>query len=228
MEERARGNSHGTTGQSTTEGLPQQAAQVKDQVQQAAVGLKEQVAEQATTRLEDQKSVASDGINTFAQAIRKTGEQLRGQEQDGVAQYVDRAAGQLEQFAGYLSKRDLMELARDTEQFARREPALFLGGAFALGLVAARFLKSSGQAAQPTQPSANDWRGQSEWYGQQPALPAGRPQASASPSIPATYPRASTGLAGSASISSNDVIVGGPPITDALVGGPPIERKREF
>jgi hypothetical protein len=35
----------------------------------------------------------------------------------------------------------------EAEDFARRQPALFLGGAFALGLLGARFLKSSGQQA---------------------------------------------------------------------------------
>ena len=33
-----------------------------------------------------------------------------------------------------------------TERFARREPLFFLGGAFVVGLLAARFLKSSERA----------------------------------------------------------------------------------
>jgi hypothetical protein len=41
------------------------------------------------------------------------------------------------------------ELIGDVEQFARRSPALFLGGAFALGVLAARFVKSSSAAANP-------------------------------------------------------------------------------
>ena len=31
----------------------------------------------------------------------------------------------------------------DVKDFARKNPAIFLGGAFAMGIVAARFLKSS-------------------------------------------------------------------------------------
>ena len=34
-------------------------------------------------------------------------------------------------------------MQRGVESFARREPLLFIGGAFALGMVAARFLKAS-------------------------------------------------------------------------------------
>lgn len=39
------------------------------------------------------------------------------------------------------------ELAADVEGFTRRQPALFMGGAFVLGLTTARFLKSSREAA---------------------------------------------------------------------------------
>ena len=40
-------------------------------------------------------------------------------------------------------KRDLTELMDDVNRFARRQPALFVGAAFAAGALAARFLKSS-------------------------------------------------------------------------------------
>lgn len=180
-------------------GMQEQATEVKEQVQQAAMGLKAQVTEQATGRLEEQKSAASEGLNTVAQAIRQTGSHLRGQQQEGVAQYVDRAAEQIEQFAGYLGGRDLRQLTRDIESFARREPALFLGGALTLGLLAGRFLKSSG-----TNGGADEmnWRGQSEWYGRpasggmpytgysssRPALtaPTGRPLTGTGGSMPGT------------------------------------------
>jgi hypothetical protein len=36
-------------------------------------------------------------------------------------------------------------MVRNVEDFARRQPALFIGGAFMLGLLGARFLKSSAQ-----------------------------------------------------------------------------------
>jgi hypothetical protein len=216
----------GSTGATpgATSPVAQQATEAKEQVQQAATGLKDTVAEQATTRLEGQKSTAVEGLGTVARAIRGTGDQLRDQEQGGIARYVDRAADQLEQFAGYLSGHNLRELVRDAEQFARREPALFLGGAFTLGLFAARFLKSSGQA---TRPAATEWRGQIEWYGQPTALPSGNPRIATPPALPSTYPGTGTGLVARASLVDADVIVGGPPLPDdVIVGGPPIDRHR--
>jgi hypothetical protein len=68
---------------------------------------------------------------------------LQEQEQDSVARYVNQAAEQTERLSEYLSERDANELVREVEDFARNRPAVFLGGAFAIGIAAARFLKSS-------------------------------------------------------------------------------------
>src|SRR4051812_31144982 len=110
MTEQSRGNASGVRATGTTGagmgGVQEQATEVKEQLQQTAMGIKAQVTEQATGRLEEQKSAASEGLSTVAQAIRQTGEHLRDQQQEGVAQYVDRAAEQIEQFAGYLGGRD--------------------------------------------------------------------------------------------------------------------------
>jgi hypothetical protein len=46
-------------------------------------------------------------------------------------------------FSDQLRQKDVRELMSDVERFAQRQPTLFLGGAFALGLLGARFLKSS-------------------------------------------------------------------------------------
>jgi hypothetical protein len=62
-----------------------------------------------------------------------------------LAQYVDRGAEQIEQFGGYLHRRDTSQLVTDVEGFARRQPLAFAGGAFALGMLAVRFLRSKNQ-----------------------------------------------------------------------------------
>ena len=195
--------------------LQEQAIAVKEQVQQAAVGLKDQVAERATGALAGRQEAASGQLSTVAQTFRQMGDQLRDQDQADIAGYLDRATAQVERLADYLRDRDARELVGEAERFARREPALFLGGAFTLGLLAARFLKSSGRASQsPT----TDWRGKADWYGQ---------PAATVPALPSTYPGATTGLAERAAVADGDVIVGGPPLPDdSIVGGPPIDRNR--
>jgi len=146
--------------------VKQQVSEVAGQVKEQAVQLKDQVAETATSKLEDQKTQATSSLGNVSDAIRQTGDQLRSNDQETIAQYVDRAAEQLDQFTGYLRSRDMRQIVGDVEAFARREPALFLGGAFVLGLFGARFLKSSRQA---TETEGTDWQSRQS-YGTQAAL----------------------------------------------------------
>ena len=62
---------------------------------------------------------------------------------EAAAKYTNTAAQKLEDVAGYFETRNVREMARDLEGFARRNPAVFLGAAFGLGFLAARFLKST-------------------------------------------------------------------------------------
>jgi hypothetical protein len=101
------------------------------------------VKERATSQLDTQKSRATDGLSVIAGAVRQTTQQLRNDQHETLAQYVDRAADQLERFSNTIRNKDVDELLREARQLARQRPALFIGGSFAVGLLAARFLKSS-------------------------------------------------------------------------------------
>ena len=46
--------------------------------------------------------------------------------------------------SGYLEGKGLRDVLDDVSGFAKRQPGLFVGGALVAGLVAARFLRSSG------------------------------------------------------------------------------------
>ena len=107
----------------------------------------DRVRETATTQLTSQKSRATDSLGNLARAVRETSEPLRNNQQDALAGLVERAADGIERFSGQLRDRDLNELVDDVQQYARRQPALFIGAAFAVGVMAARFLKSSSPAA---------------------------------------------------------------------------------
>jgi hypothetical protein len=120
-----------------------QEGQTQEVAQQKASEYAEQGREKAVGQLATQKERASSELGGVARALRTTGEQLQEQEQDSVARYVNQAAEQTERLSEYLSERDANELLREMEDFARNRPAVFLGGAFAIGIAAARFLKSS-------------------------------------------------------------------------------------
>ncbi len=126
--------------------------EVIDQVQQKAGEAVDQAQKQAKSMLSTRKDQVSDGLGNVAQALRHTGQGLRGQgQQDQLAQYADQAADQVERFSTFLRERDVNQLTVEVERLARRQPALFLGGALALGMIGARFLKSSSQRAQQMQ-----------------------------------------------------------------------------
>jgi hypothetical protein len=101
-----------------------------------------------------------EGLGTVVEAVRQTGQQLRDKN-PALAGYADSAAAQLERLASDFRTKDVSASADDVKRFARRRPAVFLGGALALGVVAARLVKSAADEANAT------------WYGQQ-AAPGGR------------------------------------------------------
>jgi len=103
----------------------------------------ERVRETATKQLTTQKERATDVVGGVAEALRQSTGHLRGQQHTVIAEYVEKAAEQIDRFSTQVRERDVRELMNDVQDFARRRPAVFMGSAFALGLVGARFLKSS-------------------------------------------------------------------------------------
>jgi hypothetical protein len=87
-----------------------------------------------------------DQAQGVAQALHQASEGLEPEHEE-LARYTRGIADKVEQVSGSLKGRDLATIAQDITRFAQRQPALFLGGAFTVGLIAARFLKSSRPAA---------------------------------------------------------------------------------
>ena len=134
---RTRSSGAPDAGSSTTQGIVADAKSTLSNVASNA-------GEKAVSRLDEQKSKAAEGLGSVAQALRQTSDQLRDQNQGAnVHQYVTSAADQLQRLSGYLQSTNTREIVGNIEQFARNQPALFIGGAFVLGLIGARFLKSS-------------------------------------------------------------------------------------
>ena len=109
-------------------------------------GLIGRAREQATSQLNTQKNKATDGLGTVASAVRQTTDRLRSDNHDTVAHYAEQAADQIERLSERIRGKDVSELLNDAQQLARRRPALFVGGAFAVGLLGARFMKSSAES----------------------------------------------------------------------------------
>ena len=126
-----------------TPGIDDSTSRTSSPASGTSSGIIDKVKEQATAQLSSQKDRATQGLGTVASAVRQTTQSLRDQQHDAVAGYVEQAADQIERLSERLKNKDVTELLNDAQQLARRQPAIFIGGAFALGLMGARFLKSS-------------------------------------------------------------------------------------
>ena len=127
--------------------VKQQGQQLTQQARRQAGDLASRGGEQVKSQLANQKHEASQRLTPIQTALRETAQQLRKQGQDPVAEYADRASDGVERVSGYLRDKDVDEMVDEARGFARNRPALFLGGALALGFLGSRFLKSSSQEA---------------------------------------------------------------------------------
>lgn len=121
-----------------------------DQAKATAGQAYEAVSEKAVNTLDEKKSTLAGGLSTVADTIRQAGDSLAGSASenalaDTAAKYASTAANKLETATQYFEQNDIKSVMRDFEGFARRNPAIFLGAAFAAGVLLARFLK-----AEPT------------------------------------------------------------------------------
>lgn len=102
------------------------------------------IQQRVTSRVDEQKNKAADGLGGIADVFRTAGNELRN-ENEALAQYVDMASDQLRRFAETIRQRGVAEMMDDVNMFARRNPAVFIGGAFLVGIGVARFMKASAQ-----------------------------------------------------------------------------------
>ena len=129
------------TGQTGT--AREQIREVKDQVVGQARSTFQQARDKAGASLGESKGQFADQFGTIAEALRRTTEHLRSEDQQRIAGLTETVARQVDQVADYLRNKDARAIRNDLESLARRQPAIMIGGALVLGLIGARFLKSS-------------------------------------------------------------------------------------
>lgn len=95
--------------------------------------------------LEQQSHRAADQLGSVANALHKAAEQLSDENNGTAARYAGQAADRVEQVADMLRNSTVDDMVGQVERFARRQPEVFVGAAFAVGFLFARFIKSSGE-----------------------------------------------------------------------------------
>ncbi len=122
----------------------QVASETLGQAKQAVSDSLSDVKGQLQSTFDDRKTQASGRLGGFATALRQTSEQLNAQNEPAFAQYAQSAADQIENWSTMLQTKNLNDLVNEVQDFARRQPEVFIAGSLAAGLLLGRFLKSSG------------------------------------------------------------------------------------
>lgn len=134
-------------GEQLTEQAKSTASEVKHKAQQKAREGGDRAVREARSRADEQRQRVAGGVRTVAEALRRGGSELP-EDRRQYGKLLDGVAERVEDVSHYLEDRDVDALARDARRFAREHTPLFLGGAFTLGMMGARFLKSSSEGAR--------------------------------------------------------------------------------
>jgi hypothetical protein len=102
----------------------------------------------AEEMIEERKVRAAEGVQGVADALRRTAGNLRG-ENEAVARYAEQAADTVARLSDTVRGQQLGDVIAELDDFARRQPALFLIGAVAAGFAAGRFIAASAEREEP-------------------------------------------------------------------------------
>ena len=123
----------------------EQVGPLVDTMRERVGPIAEQVKDQASAVAQQQMTSAAEGLDSAAGAVNAVGDRMRENNLGELSQYTDLAAEQIEKVAAWLRTTTPEEIAHDIEDFAKKQPAVFVAGALALGLIGVRFLRSTSQ-----------------------------------------------------------------------------------
>ena len=125
----------------TAEAAKARAKDVAENAKAEASAMADKAKETAYGKAEEAKGYASSEIERTAESVRAAGREFG--EDSYPAQAAEYLATGLHDAADAIRRRDVGSLVDDVSQFARRNPAVFLGAAAVLGFAAARMMKAS-------------------------------------------------------------------------------------
>ncbi len=125
-----------------TDGLMQKAKDAGSQLAGAAQDFANNAQEKMGDAVAQRKSIGADYIGSIAQATGRAAQEFETNAPQA-AKYIRQASEQIQGIADTVREHDVRELVNEVQDFARRQPTLFFGGAIVLGFAALRFLKST-------------------------------------------------------------------------------------
>jgi ElaB/YqjD/DUF883 family membrane-anchored ribosome-binding protein len=108
----------------------------------------------ADSLLEEQKRQVAERISGVAEALRNAVSPLDRSQNGPMARLVEQGANRVGDFSLTLRNRRWNELVADTQDFAKRQPTLFVLGAVATGFLVGRLLWTATEGQQRGQDAA--------------------------------------------------------------------------
>jgi hypothetical protein len=136
-----------SSSETTAVGREQPLAEAGRETAQTAGQLVERATNTGLQQADRGREQTAEGLHQLAGEIRTISTDMESQ-QPAIATVAEVAAEQTERIATYLRDTDARQIIASIEDVARRQPLLFIGGAFVLGLAGARFLKAAGGGQQ--------------------------------------------------------------------------------
>jgi hypothetical protein len=127
-----------------SETIDTKQAPERKQARQGVEKVKDEALSRGKGIIEGQKNTASDTAHRIASALENVARDLENDQPQFASVFHDGARA-LDNFSRTLHDRDTEGLLRQAQDFARRQPALVIGGTIAAGFLLSRILKSSPQ-----------------------------------------------------------------------------------
>jgi methyl-accepting chemotaxis protein len=129
-----------------TDSVTRTAKDNASQLGDAALDMANRAKDKVEATVAQRKSLGADYIGSIAQATGRAAHEFEA-ELPQAAHYIRQASEQMQGVADTVRERDVRELFGEVQDFARRQPTLFFGGALVMGFAALRFLKSTAPKA---------------------------------------------------------------------------------
>ena len=132
-----------------TDGVTRAAKDNASQLGDAALDMANTAKDKVEAAVSQRKSLGADYIGSIAQATGRAAHEFEA-ELPQAAHYIRQASEQMQGVADTVRERDVRELVGEVQEFARRQPTLFFGGAVVLGLCGAALPQKHGTEGRRT------------------------------------------------------------------------------
>ena len=117
----------------------------------------DQAKSQATSYVDQRKDEVAESISGFASSLREATKEF--DDRPGIREFVDTAAGGLEQVADSIRERSFNEIFEYGEDMIRRRPGAVAAATLVAGFLVARFIKSSAENIREAEATRRRGRG---------------------------------------------------------------------